>query len=71
MQLAPDAGDLDMRLFTLSPDNTLILLRSSTTRQAGASEVITWDVTPDSVLLLWVYGFNQNMGRYTLDFSVA
>jgi hypothetical protein len=63
-------GDLDLRVYTVDNNNTLILLGSSAT--TGQSKQSVSVVVPAGApILIWVYGFNFSQGAYDLTFTLA
>ncbi len=63
------AGDLDIRLYTLNAQNTLVQLGQSTRRGDGLTEQIIVAVTPGMPLLLYVFGYDRALGEYRLTIT--
>jgi hypothetical protein len=64
-----NSGDLHLRVFTQTQDNTLVQLGSS--RQLGVtSQTVKVRATLGEPLLVWVYGFNNAQADYDITASV-
>src|SRR5437868_14184933 len=55
---SPTGGDLNMRVFTLTPQGSMIQLGSSRLTHATHQQV-TVGVLAGEPLLVWIYGFNH------------
>jgi hypothetical protein len=64
------AGDLDLRVYTVDSNNTLILLGSGlSTGQSKQS--VTTVIGGGMPILIWVYGFDFAQGSYDLTTSLS
>jgi hypothetical protein len=64
-------ADLDIRLFTVNANGTMIELANSLSKQNGGTEAIQVNVTADMELYLYVYGYDRSMAEYKLTFTLT
>jgi hypothetical protein len=65
-----DGGDLHIRLYTLDANGDLIQIASS--RLTGVTtQTVSVPVVRGELLFLWVYGFDNSQGTYSLSASIS
>src|SRR5262249_35129437 len=64
-------GDLNMRVFTVDANNTLIQLGASLAQDTNTQTVSVSGVLPGMRLLVWVYGFNFAEATYQMNLSLS
>jgi len=62
-------GDLNMRVFTVDANNTLIQIGASLA-QGTTMQSVRVDVPAGIRILVWVYGFNFAEGTYAMNLSL-
>jgi hypothetical protein len=67
---SPTGGDLNMRVFTISPQLTLVQLGASRLRGVTHQQV-SISVTSGEPLFVWIYGFNHAQALYTLSVNIG
>jgi len=66
-----NGGDLNVRVYTLNAQNTLIQLGSSRKLGGVRSQSVKVQVNAGEPLLVWVYGYNHALGSYDLGVNLA
>jgi hypothetical protein len=64
------AGNLDLRVYTVDANNTLILLGSGLTTGQSLQSVSTV-IGGGMPILIWVYGFDFAQGSYDLNVTLS
>jgi Subtilase family/Domain of unknown function (DUF4214) len=63
-------GDLNFRLFTLDPSTNLVQLAGATALGV-TSQNLSASVTAGETLLLWIYGYDQAQGNFSLNVTLG
>jgi hypothetical protein len=64
-------GDLWLRVFELNSDNTLTQIGSSTVTGGVSVQTALESVTAGQEINVWVFGFNNAVGTYTLNVTLT
>lgn len=65
-----NSGDLHLRVYTYDTQGSLVQLGSSRNLGATSQKVIV-NISQGNPLLVWVYGFNNEQGTYSMNVSLS
>jgi len=67
----PVSGDLHVRVFNFNPNATLTELGNGTQVGGFTTQGTSVPIAANSIIYVWVYGFNFAQGTYTLNVNFA